>query len=88
MLVPLKFVPLFKYRIWGGEKLKSVLNKDYDSDAIGESWEISDVPNDETIVANGQFKGYTLKQLIQEFKGEFLGESVYKQFGEAFPLLI
>ena len=88
MLVPLKFVPLFKYRIWGGEKLKSVLNKDYDSDTIGESWEISDVPNDETIVADGQFKGYTLKQLIQEFKGEFLGESVYKQFGEAFPLLI
>ncbi len=88
MLVPLKFVPLFKYRIWGGEKLKSVLNKDYDSDAIGESWEISDVPNDETIVEDGQFKGYTLKQLVQEFKGEFLGESVYKQFGEAFPLLI
>lgn len=88
MLTPLKFQPLFKYRIWGGNKLKTVLNKDYDGDSIGESWEISDVPNDETIVAEGSFKGYTLKQLIQEFKGEFLGESVYKQFGEAFPLLI
>ncbi len=88
MLTPLKFQPLFKYRIWGGNKLKTVLNKDYDGDSIGESWEISDVPNDETIVADGSFKGYTLKQLIQEFKGEFLGESVYKQFGEAFPLLI
>lgn len=88
MLTPLKFQPLFKYRIWGGNKLKTVLNKDYDGDSIGESWEISDVPNDETTVADGQFKGYTLKQLIQEFKGEFLGESVYEQFGEAFPLLI
>jgi len=88
MLTPLKFQSLFKYRIWGGNKLKTVLNKDYNGDSIGESWEISDVPNDETIVEDGSFKGYTLKQLIQEFKGEFLGESVYKQFGEAFPLLI
>ncbi|MBN2867401.1 MAG: class I mannose-6-phosphate isomerase [Flavobacteriaceae bacterium] len=88
MLTPLKFQPLFKYRIWGGNKLKTVLNKDYDGDSIGESWEISDVPNDETTVAEGSFKGYTLKQLIQEFKGEFIGESVYNQFGEAFPLLI
>ncbi|WP_336065309.1 type I phosphomannose isomerase catalytic subunit [Mesoflavibacter sp. CH_XMU1404-2] len=88
MLTPLKFQPLFKYRIWGGNKLKTVLNKDYNGDSIGESWEISDVPNDETIVEDGSFKGYTLKQLIQEFKGEFVGESVYKQFGEAFPLLI
>lgn len=88
MLTPLKFQPLFKYRIWGGNKLKTVLNKDYNGDSIGESWEISDVPNDETIVVEGSFKGYILKQLIQEFKGEFLGESVYKQFGEAFPLLI
>ena len=88
MLTPLKFQPLFKYRIWGGNKLKTVLNKDYDSESIGESWEISDVQNDETVVADGSLKGYTLKQLIQEFKGEFLGESVYKQFGEAFPLLI
>lgn len=88
MLTPLKFQPLFKYRIWSGNKLKTILNKKYDEDSIGESWEISDVPNDETIVADGSFKGYTLKQLIQKFKGEFLGESVYEQFGEAFPLLI
>ncbi len=64
MLTPLKFQPLFKYRIWGGNKLKTVLNKDYDGDSIGESWEISDVPNDETVVADGSLKGYTLKQLI------------------------
>ena len=88
MLTPLKFQPLFKYRIWGGEKLKTTLNKVYEGNSIGESWEISDVPNDETEVADGPFKGYTLKQLIKTFKGEFLGESVYEKFGQAFPLLI
>jgi len=85
---PLKFQPLFKYRIWGGDKLKTQLHKNYEGDNIGESWEISDVENDETQVLEGDFKGYTLKALIKEFKGEFLGESVYEQFGESFPLLI
>lgn len=85
---PLKFQPLFKYRIWGGDKLKTKLHKTYEGDNIGESWEISDVPNDETKVLEGDFKGYTLKQLITEYKGEFLGESVYQSFGDAFPLLI
>ena len=85
---PLKFQPLFKYRIWGGDKLKTQLQKNYEGSNIGESWEISDVPNDETQVLEGDFKGYTLKQLIAEFKGAFLGESVYQKFGDAFPLLI
>ena len=45
-LYPLKFNPVYSYRVWGGEKLKTVLNKNYTQDSIGESWEISDV--DET----------------------------------------
>lgn len=87
-LYPLKFEPLYKYRIWGGEKLKTVLNKKYSEDSIGESWEISDVDGDETVVSNGKLKGHTLKQLIQKYKGDFLGENVYQNFGEEFPLLI
>lgn len=87
-LHPLKFIPLFKYRIWGGEKLKTELNKDYTDHNIGESWEISDVSGDETIVADGFFKGKTLRELIQEFKGDFVGNSVYENFGDKFPLLI
>ena len=55
-LYPLQFTPLFKYRIWGGEKLKTELNKHYNEENIGESWEISDVSGDETVVAKGQFK--------------------------------
>ena len=87
-LYPLKFLPLYKYRMWGGDKLKTVLNKDYHAENIGESWEISDVKGDETKVINGPLKGYTLRELAAEFKGGFLGESVYRKFGTEFPLLI
>lgn len=88
MLEPIKFEPIFKYRMWGGNKLKSELNKVYNEDSIGESWEISDVDHDESIVASGKFKGQTLKDLISLYKGDFLGERVYENFGEKFPLLI
>ena len=87
-LYPLKFQPIFKYRIWGGNKLKNELQKNIDGDQIGESWEISDVSGDETLVMEGELKGYTLKKLIQEYKSDFLGQSVYENFGDAFPLLI
>lgn len=87
-LYPLKFSPLFKYRIWGGEKLSTYLNKDYKENNVGESWEISDVQGDETQVANGTLKGKTLRELINEFKGDFVGSHVYETFGNEFPLLI
>ncbi len=87
-LYPLKFNPVFSYRIWGGDKLKTVLNKNYQEDSIGESWEISDVSESETEVAEGALKGLTLKQLINKFKGDFVGNKVYDIFGNDFPLLI
>lgn len=87
-LYPIKFEPLYKYRLWGGSKLKTHLKKDYNEKSIGESWEISDVKGDETKVLKGALKGQTLKQLINTYKGDFVGESVYKAFGEDFPLLI
>jgi mannose-6-phosphate isomerase len=87
-LYPLKFQPVYSYRIWGGDKLKTVLNKNYEEKNIGESWEISDVKDNETGVAEGFLKGQTLKQLIKEFKGDFVGNRVYALFGEDFPLLI
>lgn len=87
-LYPLKFKALYKYRIWGGEKLKTVLNKNYSEENIGESWEISDVKGDETRVINGNLEGFTLKQLIQKYKGDFIGDHIYKTYGEEFPLLI
>lgn len=87
-LYPLEFQPVYKYRMWGGNKLHTVLNKQYDGENIGESWEISDVNGDETQVKNGALKGYTLRKLSNEFGAHFLGEKVYQNFGEEFPLLI
>ncbi len=87
-IVPLKFEPIYCYRIWGGEKLKTLLLKEYDESSIGESWEISAVEGFETRVSEGPYAGKTLKELIREFKGELVGEKVYQEFGTEFPLLI
>ncbi|MFN3754404.1 type I phosphomannose isomerase catalytic subunit [Flavobacterium sp.] len=84
---PLQFKPILKERIWGGTKLKSYLNKPITSDITGESWEISTVENDVSIVTNGDFKGKSLNELINEFPAEILGTKVYKVFGKQFPLL-
>ncbi|WP_117883342.1 type I phosphomannose isomerase catalytic subunit [Aureibaculum luteum] len=85
---PLKFEPILKERIWGGKKLNSVLNKVTDKENIGESWELSDVKGDVSIVANGKYKGKSLEFLINEYKDTLLGKKVYKNFGNNFPLLI
>ncbi len=85
---PIKFTPILKERIWGGEKLITIFNKESDKSNIGESWEISDVKGDISIVSNGYFKGKSLKELIETYKGELVGEKVYKIFGNNFPILI
>ena len=87
-LGPLKFNPIFCYRIWGGEKLKSLLGKDYNESSIGESWEISSVDGFETRVSAGPETGKTLKELISIHKGDLVGKKVYANFGQEFPLLI
>ncbi len=87
-LYPLKFQPISKYRIWGGEKIKTILNKDFNENNIGETWEISGVNGDETVVAEGPLKGQTLKKLIETYKEHFIGENPYQHFGTEFPLLI
>ncbi len=84
---PLQFNPILKDRIWGGIKLKTDLNKPISSEITGESWEISTVENDVSVVANGDLKGKSLNELISEFPNEILGTEVYKRFGRQFPLL-
>ena len=86
-LYPLQFEPILKERIWGGTKLKSYLNKPITSDITGESWEISTVDNDVSIVSNGSLKGKSLIELINEFPDKILGTKVHDQFGKQFPLL-
>ena len=84
---PLQFEPILKERIWGGEKLKTILHKPITSKITGESWELSAVEGDVSIVAEGQWKGKSLNTLINEFPNEILGTEVYKRFGKKFPLL-
>lgn len=84
---PLQFAPILKERIWGGEKLKTILNKPITSNITGESWELSTVEGDVSVVANGILKGKSLMELIDEIPNEILGTKVYKRFGKQFPLL-
>ena len=85
---PIKFTPIFKEKIWGGSKLKEILNKETELEKIGESWEISSVDENISEVSSGIFKGKTLTQLIEKYKQEIVGNSVYNTFGNNFPLLI
>ncbi|WP_281324235.1 type I phosphomannose isomerase catalytic subunit [Flavobacterium sp. IMCC34518] len=86
-IYPLRFEAILKERIWGGEKLKTILNKPITSNITGESWELSTVEGDVSVIANGEYKGKALSELINEFPNEILGTVVYKRFGSQFPLL-
>jgi len=86
-LYPLQFDPILKERIWGGEKLKTVLNKSIASKNTGESWELSAVDGDVSVIANGHLKGKSLTDLINEFPDALLGSAIHKRFGKQFPLL-
>lgn len=88
-LYPFIFKPIFKEKIWGGNKIQSVLNKDFGRlSNCGESWELSAVEGNESVVANGPLAGSTIHELTSQFKEELLGDTVYKRFGTEFPLLI
>jgi mannose-6-phosphate isomerase len=85
---PLKFEPILKDRLWGGQKLREVLGKDFKGSGIGESWELSGVAGDVSVVANGPYRGKLLTDLILEFPDLLLGTDVVARFGEEFPILI
>ncbi|WP_188370728.1 type I phosphomannose isomerase catalytic subunit [Muriicola marianensis] len=87
-MYPLKFHPILKERLWGGTKLADQLNKPSTSDITGESWELSGVEGDVSIVANGSLKGSSLNDLIQRWGDDLLGKSVVDRFGKEFPILI
>jgi mannose-6-phosphate isomerase len=88
-LYPLKFTPIYKDKIWGGNKIKSVLNKDYGNlPNCGESWELSGVDGNVSVVTNGYLAGNDLNELIEIYMGDLVGEDIYEHFGNEFPLLI
>lgn len=88
-LYPLKFKPIFHEKIWGGNRLKKVLGKNYGKlPNCGESWEISSVEGKISEVSNGYLQGNNLQELIEVYMGDLVGEKIYKKFGIEFPLLI
>lgn len=82
------FEPQLKQTLWGGDRIIPFKHLDTQMEAVGESWEISGVKGNETIVANGKDKGKSLNQLVREQKGRLVGEENYQRFGDEFPVLI
>jgi len=84
---PLIFQPIFKRKIWGGRKLETRLHKTLPpGEPIGESWEVADLEDDQSVVANGPARGQTLGQLVREWGSDLLGGAAL--FEGRFPLLI
>jgi mannose-6-phosphate isomerase len=83
---PLKFGPIYKQRIWGGQKLREVFGKDIPpGEKIGESWELADLPQDKSVIVNGQLAGQTLSSAVQKYPNEITGS---RNSPLPFPLLI
>lgn len=85
---PIKFKPILKEKVWGGSKLGELLNKNTHSNNVGESWEISGVQDNVSVVENGAYANQSLNHLLSNFTEEFLGVENALTFGENFPLLI
>ncbi len=87
-LYPLKFKPILKQKIWGGEKLHTILNKPSKHTDVGESWELSGVKDSVSLVSNGELNGQSLNQLLENYGADLIGKKNYERFGNEFPLLI
>ena len=85
-MYPLKFRPIYKQRIWGGQKLREIFGKDLPAgEKIGESWELADLPNDKSVIANGELAGMTLNAAVKKCPKQITGNENFKL---PFPLLI
>jgi len=88
-LYPLKFEPALKEKVWGGNALVASYNKrSAGSKLIGESWELSALSENQSIISNGFLAGNNIEEIIEVYMGDITGDSVFKKFGIEFPLLI
>lgn len=88
MLYPLKFHPVLRTMVWGGDRIAAYKGIETDQPSIGESWEVSAYPGMESVVAEGALAGRTLSSLVEEYRGKLVGEPVYARCGDEFPLLV
>ncbi len=87
MLYPLKFIPVLKEKIWGGTTLSKFGKSVADDAHIGESWELFAFDNTASVVANGILAGNDLAELVEVYMGDLVGDHIYEQYGNYFPLL-
>ncbi len=88
-LYPIKFKPIYKEKIWGGRKMEALLNRNkLPNGNIGESWELSAVQGNLSVVSNGFLEGNNIQELIEIYMADLVGEKVYEKYGVEFPLLI
>lgn len=87
MLYPLKFHPVYKNYIWGGRQLESLL-KNLPEGIIAEVWQVSSHPDGESIVANGNFSGEKLSDLVDKLGKKLLGSEISKEYENKIPILV
>ena len=88
-LYPLKFQPLFREKIWGGQKLQTSLGIDFSPlQSVGEAWMLSGVPGSQTQVTNGFLRGNELNELLEVYMDDLVGEKAFSKHKEQFPILI
>ena len=88
-LYPLKFKTIFKDKIWGGRKIKDILGKDFSPlPNCGETWELSGVKGNVSVVSEGHLEGQDLSTLLQDHKDALVGKKVFDHYGTTFPLLV
>ena len=91
MLYPLRFKPLMKEVVWGGEQLARSgkrVPRGKNPNMIGESWEISALEGEVSVVAEGELEGNSIVDLVEVYMGELVGDAVYERFGLEFPVLL
>lgn len=88
LIMMLKFKPLLKQTIWGGSKIIPFKHLNSNLEQVGESWEISGVKDNETVIDGGEYDGMKLNDLVAKLKDKLVGADNYKRFGNVFPLLI
>ncbi|MGC1390206.1 MAG: type I phosphomannose isomerase catalytic subunit [Bacteroidales bacterium] len=88
-LYPLKFETVLKEKVWGGNALVSRFNKKATGSLhIGESWELSAIDDNQSVISNGFLAGNNIEELIEVYMGDITGDIIYEKFGNEFPLLI
>lgn len=88
-LYPFKFKPIFRDKIWGGQQIKTRLGMDFGNlPNCGEVWVVSGYEGFVSVIENGVFAGNELNEMVEVFMGDLVGDSIYDEYGDEFPLLI